>query len=76
MEKSQARIVMLDYTEEYLDLKKDDTGKILYGRVCDFLRIEEKDYFGLMFINQDKIRVNLEGNSIIREFKENCLVLA
>jgi hypothetical protein len=58
--KSQARIVMLDHTEEYFDLKKDDTGKMLYTRVCDFMRLEEKDYFGLMFMNNENTKVNLD----------------
>ena len=57
--KSKARIIMLDDSEEYFDLKKDDTGKMLYTRVCDFMRLEEKDYFGLMFMNNENIKVNL-----------------
>lgn len=57
----QARIIMLDQTEEYFDLNKEETGKIFYTRICDFLRLEEKDYFGLMFINHDNIKVNIEG---------------
>ena len=57
----QARIIMLDQTEEYFDLNKEEIGKIFYTRICDFLRLEEKDYFGLMFINHDNIKVNIEG---------------
>jgi hypothetical protein len=56
--KSKAKIVMLDNTNEYFDLKKDDTGKMLYTRVCDFMRLEEKDYFGLMFMNNENTKVN------------------
>ena len=55
---SQARILLLDQTEEAFDLNKEDTGKIFYTRVCDFLRLEEKDYFGLMFVNHENIKVN------------------
>ncbi len=73
--KSKARVIMLDDTEEYFDLKKDDTGKMLYTRVCDYMRLEEKDYFGLMFINNENIKV-IQFELISKE-TENCfLVLA
>jgi hypothetical protein len=64
--KSQARIVMLDHTEEYFDLKKDDTGKMLYTRVCDFMRLEEKDYFGLMFMNNENTKCWLDNDKRVR----------
>ncbi|CAF1539350.1 unnamed protein product [Adineta ricciae] len=51
--KSKARIIMLDDTEEYVDLNKDDTGKMLFNRVCDNMRLEEKDYFGLTFSDNE-----------------------
>ena len=53
----QARIRLLDQTEESFDLNKEDTGKIFYTHVCDFLRLEEKDYFALMFVNHENIKV-------------------
>ncbi len=33
---------------------------MLYTRVCDYIRLEEKDYFGLTFINNEhnKVRIN------------------
>lgn len=58
----QVRIVMLDQTDEYFQLNKEDTGKIFYTRICDFLRLEEKDYFGLMFVNHDQIKVNIDDD--------------
>lgn len=67
----RVRILLLDQTEEDFDLNKDDTGKIFYTRVCDFLRLEEKDYFGLMFINHENIKVSVyfffSNEHVIRE---------
>ncbi len=40
-------------------VKKDDTGKMLYTRVCEFMHLEEKDYFGLTFSNNENTRVSL-----------------
>ncbi|CAF1331484.1 unnamed protein product, partial [Rotaria sordida] len=64
--KSKARIMMLDDTEEYLDLGKDDIGKILYTRVCDLIRLEEKDYFGLTFIDNENNRCWLDNDKRVR----------
>jgi hypothetical protein len=30
---------------------------MLYTRVCDLMRLEEKDYFGLKFINNENTKV-------------------
>jgi hypothetical protein len=40
--------------------QKDDTGKMLYTRICDSMRLEEKDYFGLMFYDNDKNKVRID----------------
>ncbi len=42
-------------------VKKDDTGKMLYTRVCEFMHLEEKDYFGLTFLNNENTRVSLDS---------------
>jgi len=31
---------------------------MLYTRVCDLMRLEEKDYFGLTFIDNEKNKVS------------------
>ncbi|CAF3219121.1 unnamed protein product [Rotaria sp. Silwood2] len=64
--KSKSRIIMLDDTEEYVDLGKDDTGKILYTRVCDLMRLEEKDYFGLTYIDNENNRCWLDNDKRVR----------
>ncbi|CAF3259287.1 unnamed protein product [Rotaria sp. Silwood2] len=60
--RSKACIVMLDDTEQYVDLKKEDTGKLFYGRVCELINLEEKDYFGLTFINNENTRAWLDND--------------
>ncbi|CAF1149387.1 unnamed protein product [Rotaria sp. Silwood1] len=60
--RSKACIVMLDDTEQYIDLKKDDIGKIFYERVCELINLEEKDYFGLTFINNENTRAWLDND--------------
>ncbi|CAF1349802.1 unnamed protein product [Rotaria sp. Silwood1] len=64
--KSKARIIMLDDTEELVDLSKDDTGKVLYNRVCDLMRLEEKDYFGLIYIDNENNRYWLDNDKRAR----------
>ncbi|CAF1089677.1 unnamed protein product [Rotaria sordida] len=63
--RSKACIIMLDDTEQYVDLRKDDTGKILFGRVCELLRLEEKDYFGLTFTNNENTRAWIDNDKRI-----------
>lgn len=41
-------------------IQKDDTGKMFYTRVCELMHLEEKDYFGLTFLNNENTRVSLE----------------
>lgn len=33
---------------------------MLYNRVCELMHLEEKDYFGLTFINNENTRVSLD----------------
>ena len=40
--------------------QKDDSGKMLYTRVCELMQLEERDYFGLTFFNSDNNRVSLQ----------------
>jgi len=37
---------------------------MLYIRVCDYMRLEEKDYFGLMFVNNENHQVCILINRI------------
>ncbi|CAF5176664.1 unnamed protein product, partial [Rotaria magnacalcarata] len=68
---SQALIVMLDGSEQYVALKKEDTGKILANRVCDLMNLEERDYFGLTFINNEKTRTWLDNDKrVISQLKD------
>ena len=32
---------------------------MLYNRVCDLIRLEEKDYFGLRFIDNENNKVSI-----------------
>lgn len=64
--KSKARIVLLDDTEEFVDLGKDDLGKVLYTRVCEMMHLEERDYFGLTFINNENSRSWLDNDKRVR----------
>ena len=38
----------------------------MYTRVCEMMRLEEKDYFGLTFVNDENSRVS--GEIFLREF--------
>jgi hypothetical protein len=33
---------------------------MLYIRVCEFMHLEERDYFGLTFLNNENTRVSLD----------------
>ncbi len=37
---------------------------MLFTRVCDLMRLEEKDYFGLTFIDNENNKVSWNFNSI------------
>jgi erythrocyte membrane protein band 4.1 len=39
---------------------------MLYTRVCDFIHLEEKDYFGLTFINNEKTKCWLDNDKRVR----------
>ncbi|CAF0813088.1 unnamed protein product, partial [Didymodactylos carnosus] len=62
----RAKVVMLDDTEELIDYDKNDIGKDFYNRVCDVMRLEEKDYFGLMFLDSQNMRLWLNNNKRVR----------
>ncbi|CAF3769945.1 unnamed protein product [Rotaria magnacalcarata] len=64
--KSKAKIMMLDDSEEYVELGKEDSGKILYNRVCDLMRLEEKDYFGLTFVDNENHKCWLDNDKRAR----------
>ncbi|CAF1295915.1 unnamed protein product [Adineta steineri] len=64
--KTKAQIVLLDDSEELIDLGKDDTGKMLYERVCDLIHLEEKDYFGLTFSNNEHNRAWMDNDKRVR----------
>ncbi|CAF3750248.1 unnamed protein product [Adineta steineri] len=66
VQKSKARIILLDDTEEYVALNKEDTGKMLYTRVCDLIRLEEKDYFGLNFIDNENNKCWLNNDKYVK----------
>ncbi|CAF3111867.1 unnamed protein product [Rotaria socialis] len=68
---SNACIVMLDNSEQFVALKKEDTGKILANRVCDLMNLEERDYFGLKFINNEKNQTWLDNDKrVISQLKD------
>jgi hypothetical protein len=72
--RSKARIVLLDDTDEYVDLGKDDTGKMLYLRVCELMHLEEKDYFGLTFLNNENTRAWLDNDKRVRSQLKGSLI--
>ncbi|XP_036759691.2 band 4.1-like protein 2 isoform X2 [Manis pentadactyla] len=43
------KVTLLDGTEYSCDLEKRAKGQVLFDRVCEYLNLLEKDYFGLMF---------------------------
>ncbi|XP_078011262.1 band 4.1-like protein 2 isoform X1 [Phascolarctos cinereus] len=43
------KVMLLDGTEYSCDLEKRATGQVLFDKVCEQLNLLEKDYFGLLF---------------------------
>ncbi|XP_073075721.1 band 4.1-like protein 2 isoform X11 [Manis javanica] len=43
------KVTLLDGTEYSCDLEKRAKGQVLFDRVCEYLNLLEKDYFGLMY---------------------------
>lgn len=43
------KVTLLDGTEYNCDLEKRAKGQVLFDRVCEYLNLLEKDYFGLMY---------------------------
>ncbi|CAF0956710.1 unnamed protein product, partial [Didymodactylos carnosus] len=62
----KAKVVMLDDSEELIDYDKNDTGKDFYSRVCDIMRLEEKDYFGLTFLDNQNMKLWLDNDKRVR----------
>ncbi|XP_056674758.1 band 4.1-like protein 2 isoform X17 [Monodelphis domestica] len=48
------KVILLDGTEYSCDLEKRATGQILFDKVCEQLNLLEKDYFGLLFQENDQ----------------------
>ncbi|XP_031820134.1 band 4.1-like protein 2 isoform X13 [Sarcophilus harrisii] len=48
------KVMLLDGTEYSCDLEKRATGQVLFDKVCEQLNLLEKDYFGLLFQENDQ----------------------
>ncbi|XP_072125842.1 FERM domain-containing protein 7-like [Mobula birostris] len=48
----QLRVLLLDNTYEMFEVEQKATGKILFGCICQHLRLVEEDYFGVEFSNR------------------------
>ncbi|UJR32117.1 hypothetical protein I4U23_019585 [Adineta vaga] len=64
--KFQIKLIMLNNSEEYIDIGKDDEGKKLFAKVCEMINLEEKDYFGLTFLNNENTRAWLDNDKRVR----------
>ncbi|CAF1071160.1 unnamed protein product [Adineta ricciae] len=62
----QTKIIFLDGSEEFVDIGKDDMGKVLFTKACELMHLEEKDYFGLTFLNNEKCRAWLDNDKRVR----------
>ncbi|XP_078513638.1 FERM, ARHGEF and pleckstrin domain-containing protein 1 isoform X1 [Lissotriton helveticus] len=54
------KVLMLDDTQEIIEVPHRAAGKVLLDAVCDHLNLVEGDYFGLEFLDHRKIMVWLD----------------
>ncbi|OXB68396.1 hypothetical protein ASZ78_010017 [Callipepla squamata] len=62
----QCKVVLLDGTEYSCDLEKRAKGQILFDKVCEYLNLLEKDYFGLLFYENSDQKNWLDSSKEIK----------
>ncbi|NXY41884.1 E41L2 protein, partial [Ceuthmochares aereus] len=62
----QCKVVLLDGTEYSCDLEKRAKGQALFDKVCEYLNLLEKDYFGLLFYETSEQKNWLDSSKEIK----------
>ncbi|XP_036625246.1 band 4.1-like protein 2 isoform X1 [Trichosurus vulpecula] len=65
------KVMLLDGTEYSCDLEKRATGQVLFDKVCEQLNLLEKDYFGLLFQENNDQKSWLDPSKEIKKQVRN-----
>ncbi|XP_074043682.1 band 4.1-like protein 2 isoform X2 [Macrotis lagotis] len=65
------KVMLLDGTEYTCDLEKRATGQVLFDKVCEQLNLLEKDYFGLLFQENNDQKSWLDPSKEIKKQVRN-----
>ncbi|XP_075563918.1 band 4.1-like protein 2 isoform X2 [Pelecanus crispus] len=62
----QCKVMLLDGTEYSCELEKRAKGQVLFDKVCEHLKLLEKDYFGLLFYENSEQKNWLDSSKEIK----------
>ena len=57
----------LDVNDIFFSFQKNATGKELFDKVCAYLTLQEKDYFGLQYQNNN-VKVSIQENKFVLRY--------
>lgn len=74
---NKARVILLDGEELDIPVDKKAPGREIFDRVCDHQSIEERDYFGLTYVNRKEqtwFWLDMD-KKISKQLKSRCLCM-
>ena len=55
-------------------LQKSATGQYLFDRVCEFINLQERDYFGIRYMDSDNERSWLNMEKTVKQQMKSMLI--
>ncbi|OWA51919.1 Band 4.1-like protein 1 [Hypsibius exemplaris] len=68
---AKATVRLLSDQDAEFSIPKNATGQMLFDRVCDFINLQEKDYFGIRFVDTDNEKSWLNMEKTVKQQTKN-----